>query len=72
MLNELGAEGPPSHVYGPVGLDIGTETPEEIALATVAEIQAVMHRRDGGYLRDRETPIHMPQAVGEQAPYPAF
>ena len=37
-------------VYGPVGLDIGGELPEEIACSLVAEIQAVMNQRHGGHL----------------------
>jgi xanthine/CO dehydrogenase XdhC/CoxF family maturation factor len=45
-------------VHGPVGLDIGSETPEEIALAVVAEIQARLTGRTGGSLRDRELPLH--------------
>ena len=32
---------------GPIGLDIGASTPEEIALAIMAEIIAVRHGRDG-------------------------
>ncbi len=52
-----------SRLFGPVGLDIGTETPEEIALATVSEIQAVLHRRAGGHLRERRKPIHLDQAA---------
>lgn len=36
-----------NNVYGPVGLDIGGELPEEIALSLVAEIQAVLHERTG-------------------------
>lgn len=47
-----------TRLFGPVGLDIGTETPEEIALSAVAEIQSVLHRRRGTSLRDRESPIH--------------
>ena len=45
-------------VYGPIGLDIGADTPEEIALAVTAEIQAVLAGRLGGMLRIREGPLH--------------
>lgn len=45
-------------VYGPMGLDIGADTPEEIALAVVAEIQSVLAGRLGGMLRTREGPLH--------------
>jgi xanthine/CO dehydrogenase XdhC/CoxF family maturation factor len=47
-------------VYGPVGVDIGAETPEEIALAVLAEIRAVLSGRTGGFLRDRRAPLHEP------------
>mgnify|MGYP001798394585 CR=1 FL=1 len=45
-------------VYGPIGLDIGAETPEAIALAVVAEVHAVLAGRLGGILRTREGPLH--------------
>lgn len=48
----------PGRLYSPVGLDIGAETPEEIALAVVAGIHAVLHQRPGGFLRARNGPIH--------------
>jgi xanthine dehydrogenase accessory factor len=46
------------HVHAPAGLDIGSETPEEIALAIAAEIMAVINNRSGGPLRDNEGGIH--------------
>lgn len=46
----------------PVGLDLGGATPEEIALAILAEIVAVRNGRAGGRLQDRTGPIHAPAA----------
>ncbi|MGH9456539.1 MAG: XdhC family protein [Thermoanaerobaculia bacterium] len=50
------SELPALHV--PPGLDLGGETPEEIALSVVAEIQAVMAGRTGGSLQAKRAPIH--------------
>ena len=49
--------------HAPVGLDVGAETPEEIALSLVTEIQAVLRGRRGGKLKDRPGPIHNPVKV---------
>ena len=46
------------NLYSPVGLDIGAESPEEIALAIASEIIAVFREREGGYLRNRQGSIH--------------
>ena len=47
-------------VFAPVGLDIGAESSEEIALAAIAEIQSVLKNRPAGRLSDRSGPIHVP------------
>jgi xanthine dehydrogenase accessory factor len=45
-------------LHAPIGLDLGGESPESIALAAIAEIEAVIHGRPGGALRERQSPIH--------------
>ncbi|MEM7580515.1 MAG: XdhC family protein [Cyanobacteria bacterium P01_A01_bin.80] len=47
-----------ANIYSPVGLDIGADNAEEIALSIIAEIQAVTSQRDAGFLKNRNAPIH--------------
>jgi xanthine/CO dehydrogenase XdhC/CoxF family maturation factor len=60
ILGILRAEGPvdESRIFGPVGLDIGTDGAEQVALAVIAEILAVRSGRRPVSLRDRSAPIH--------------
>lgn len=44
--------------HAPIGLDIGADTPEAIALSIAAEIQAVLKEREGGFLRNRKGSIY--------------
>ncbi len=46
------------YFHAPVGLDIGAETPEEIALSITAEIVAVFREREGTSLKYRQGTIH--------------
>ncbi len=48
----------PPNVYAPIGLDIGAETPEEIALAIVSECAAALAGRAPRSLRESAGPIH--------------
>jgi xanthine/CO dehydrogenase XdhC/CoxF family maturation factor len=47
-----------SRLHAPVGLDLGADSPEQVALAIVAEMQASLSGRDGRPLRQRTRPIH--------------
>lgn len=62
LLQDLQAEGfipkPEQELYSPIGLDIGADNPEAIALSIIAEIQAVTQNRQGGFLKNRTAPIH--------------
>jgi xanthine/CO dehydrogenase XdhC/CoxF family maturation factor len=45
-------------IYAPCGLEIGANTPEEIAASIFTEILSVFADKPGGRLRDKAGPIH--------------
>jgi xanthine dehydrogenase accessory factor len=47
-----------AEIFAPAGLDLGAETPQELALALVAEIQATFAGASAEPLRERKAPIH--------------
>ncbi len=64
MIDDLAEEGivlsanQIEKIYAPVGLELGADTPAEIGLSILAEIQAVLTRSSATHLRDRHAPIH--------------
>ena len=64
MFDELKDQGIPitdessMNIFGPTGLDIGAETADEIALSIISEIKAVLSKKTGMPLRDKDETIH--------------
>lgn len=54
---KIGAEGS-DRVFGPVGLDLGAEGSEQVALSIVAELLSVRSSVEPRRLRHKETTIH--------------
>jgi len=50
---------PDARLFTPVGMDIGGDGPDAIALSIIAEVSAVMSGRGGGHLRDRRGSLHV-------------
>lgn len=68
LLAGLSAQGhvPPasslSRVRSPVGLSLGAETPEEVAVSILGEILAIRRGFDGGFLSGSVRSLHRPEA----------
>ncbi|PKL07764.1 MAG: molybdenum hydroxylase, partial [Spirochaetae bacterium HGW-Spirochaetae-7] len=71
LLDMLRAEGVPEESLGrvraPIGLDLGAETPEEIAVSVVAEIMASLSGRDSAPLSGRDGELIVVRGAGDLA-----
>lgn len=53
-------------IHSPIGLDIGAEAADEIAISIVAEIQSKFANRSGGFLKYNPGPIHQRDPNSDQ------
>lgn len=58
------AEADFDRVHAPIGLDLGAETPDEIALSIIAEVKTFFAKGSGGFLKDKPGPIHERLSAG--------
>ncbi|MBA3646040.1 MAG: XdhC family protein [Gemmatimonadaceae bacterium] len=73
MLGDLAARGVKrgdgdARLYAPVGMDIGGDGPDAIALSIIAEVSAIMSKRTAMHLRDKRGPLHAVAATAASTP----
>jgi xanthine dehydrogenase accessory factor len=56
-------------LHSPMGLDIGADGPEQVAVAVIAEVQAFLNGRAGGQLRNRKGSIHAREEAESESPF---
>lgn len=55
-------------LFAPIGLDLGGEGPQRVALSIIAEIAAVLAKHAGGHLRDKAGGIHETTSAASDEP----
>jgi xanthine dehydrogenase accessory factor len=58
IFSDLGVDRQSDRLFAPVGLDLGADGPEQVALSVVAELLAVWSRRTPRHLRERQEAVH--------------
>lgn len=72
LLDELGMDAARRRrLHSPIGLDLGSERPEKIALCIVAEVQAHRNGRRGQLLREQAVIVREPVETSSAAACPA-
>jgi len=57
-----------NHLHFPVGLDVGGDSPDSVALSILSEINAVFNGRSGAMLKHRQASIHAVDTKMQQEP----
>lgn len=60
LLNDGLSEGQLSHLHAPIGLDIGAQTPEEIALAIMSEVVQANRKQNQIEVKNEAKPVPSP------------
>lgn len=55
-------------LHAPIGMDIGAEGPEAIALSVASEMMCCKNHREGGFLCEKDGPIHERKLNGQSMP----